>query len=604
MLRLDNRNRSAQKRRPFLFRTLRGRLMLVAALATVPAFLFVVYVAAKERTAALERAEAEARYVAQLASREHDHQVSGASRLLESLAARAEAQGRVAELNRLLPVFLSGFPQIANLGVLSPEGALEATAVVPTLSVAMMDNAAFDKALRSNTVAVGTYQVGQIVGRPVLMIARGIRDAQGSARHVLFAALELAWLSTLAQQASLPAHHSLLIVDRNGALLAGSDRAVSTRSNGIPAPVFQQMVARTQGMTPFRSEAGIRSLGVAAPLRAMSDVWVVVGLPEAGVYEMANAVFYRDVAVLAVLALLAAASSVFATDVSLLRDLRLLAFATRRFGAGELNARAPLPRAGGEIRDLVLAFNTMADALEAEHREAQRVQDQLRALSHRLQHAREEEAARIAQELHDELGQALSVLKVELEHVRRKFVSSKSAEVRETASLIDEIGEHVDAAVQSVRRIASDLRPGVLDRLGLAAGLEWLLREFERRSAIATDLVTSGSVERVSPETATALFRITQEALTNIVRHAEASLVKVELTCGEREVMLAISDDGRGFDPGDARRSPSLGLLGMRERAAKLGGSVDIQSAPDKGTRLIVRISAAPAATALSEATA
>ena len=131
-----------------------------------------------------------------------------------------------------------------------------------------------------------------------------------------------------------------------------------------------------------------------------------------------------------------------------------------------------------------------------------------------------------------------------------------------------------------------------------------LLREFERRSAIATDLVTSGNVERVAPETATALFRITQEALTNIVRHAEASLVKVELACGEREVMLAISDDGRGFDPGHARRSPSLGLLGMRERAAKLGGSVDLQSVPDKGTRLIVRISAAPAPTELSETAA
>jgi signal transduction histidine kinase len=565
--------------------------MLVAALATVPAFLFVVYVAGNERSAALERAESQARYVADLASREHEHQVTGASRLLEQLAHRAAPDGDIASLVEVLPVVLAGFPQIANLGVLAPDSKLETSAISSTLPVAMIENAAFPEAAHREGVAVGTYQVGPIVGRPVLMIARAIRDAHGSVRHVVFAALELAWLTTLAQQARLPPDHSLLIVDRNGSVLASSEGYSATSgSDAIRGEVFRTMTARTRGLTVFEDGSQTRRLGVATPLRGVSDIWVVVGLPEAGVYGMANAIFYRDVALLAVLALLAAASSVFATDISILRDLRLLAFATRRFGAGNLRARAPVPRAEGEIRDLVQAFNAMADALGAEHAEALKVQEHLRALTHRLHHAREEEAARIARELHDELGQALSVLKVELERVRRKVIAGNPTATTEATALIDEIASHIDGAVQSVRRISSELRPGVLDRLGLAAGLEWLVREFERRSSIETCLATHGVDEQVPAEISTAVFRITQEALTNVLRYAEATEVNVDLTRNAAGFVLTISDNGRGFDAGVARHSPSVGLLGMHERAAKLGGVVEVDSVRGRGTRLIARI--------------
>jgi signal transduction histidine kinase len=565
--------------------------MLVAALATVPAFLFVVYVAANERSAALERAETEARYVAHLASREHEHQVSGASRLLERLALRANADGDITGLADLLPVILGGFPQIANLGMLSPDGRLEMSAIASTFPVAMIENAAVRDAAQSAGVAIGTYQVGPIVGRPVLMLARAIRDSRGAVRHVLFAALELAWLSALAQQASLPPNHSLLIVDRNGSVLASSERGAAQGFSGaLRGEAFTALTSRSRGLTSFEDDSGTRRLGVAAPLHGANDVWVVVGLPETGVYAMVNAVFYRDVALLAILALLAAASSVFATDVSILRDLRLLALATRRFGAGDLDIRAPLPRAKGEIRDLVRAFNTMADELAAEHREALRVQAQLRALAHRLQHAREEEAARIARELHDELGQALSVLRVELERVRRKVSSATGKAATDAIALIDDIGAHIDAAVQSVRRISSELRPGVLDRLGLAAGLEWLVREFERRSSIPTKLVAQDVDERVPVEISTTLFRITQEALTNVLRYAHASAVNVNLAHEGNEIVLTIGDDGQGFDTGITRQTPSVGLLGMQERAARLGGRVEVHSAPGAGTLLEARI--------------
>lgn len=570
--------------------------MLVAALATLPAFLFVIYVAAKERAAMLDRAEQDARYIAHLASREHAHQVGGAARLLERLAAGAGANGGAANFERTLPAILSGFPQIANLGVISPAGRVEYSVVPAPLAVEMGDNAAFRRALAAPGVAVGAYQVGPIVGRPVLIIGRALRDAAGGVRHIFFAALELAWLDELARQADLPPNHSLLIVDRDGTVLARSGPAAAGSAASPPqAAAFRELLSRSHGMTRIAGADGVRRLAVATALEGTSGVWTVVALPEASVYAMANRVFYRDMAVLALLALLAVASSVLAIDVSILRDLRLLAYATRRFGEGDLTARVPLPRPKGEILDLARAFNSMADALEAEHRHALRARDELRALTHRLQHVREEEAARIAQELHDELGQELSVLKIELERMRRKLLPASSHEACEAAVLLDEIGGRVDGAVQSVRRIASELRPGVLDRLGLVPGLEWLVREFERRSAIRTELVVSGVDEPVDSEVSTALFRITQEALTNVARHSQATRVRAELDEEEADLVLRISDDGKGFDARLAEKVPTLGLLGIRERAARLGGTVDIRSTPGAGTSLVVRIAKTPA---------
>jgi signal transduction histidine kinase len=615
-----------------LFRTLRGRLMLVAALATLPAFLFVIYLASKERAAALVRAETDARYVASLAAREHADQVAGAMRLLEWIASGAAAAGDENELRPLLPAVLSGFPQIANIGVISTTGHVRYSVVPAPLPVAMTDNPAFRDALRTDGVAVGRYQMGPIVGRPVLIVARAVRDAARSVhsvpenhraagvrfvpenhrapdvrfvpenrraqgarfvrenrrehgvRFVLFAALELAWLDDLARQAKLPPRHALLIVDRDGAVLAGSAR----EGRPLKLTAFRDMMG-PEGLSRYTDGSGVTQLGVAAPLPAARDLWVVVGLPEAGVYRAANEVFYRDAGVLALLALLALGCAVLATDMTLLRDLRLLAHATRRFGEGDLSARVALPRSRGEIRDLMRAFNRMADALEAGHRDAMSVQQQLRALTHRLLNAREAEAARIAQELHDGLGQELAVLRLDREHVRRKALAAATPQAGPLASLVDEAGCRVDDIAQSVRRISSELRPGVLDRLGLVSGLQWLMQEMKRRSGLDIELAVAGVTGPVPADIATALFRITQEALTNIVRHAHATRVRASLAMRDGMLELAIADDGAGFDPAARKNGPSLGLIGMRERAARVGGALAVTSAPGVGTRVTER---------------
>jgi signal transduction histidine kinase len=242
-----------------------------------------------------------------------------------------------------------------------------------------------------------------------------------------------------------------------------------------------------------------------------------------------------------------------------------------------------VPRPRGEIRELALAFNVMAESLEQRQREADLAQVRLRGLTERLSAAREDEAARIAQELHDQLGQELTVLKLELENLRRRSPSGDAL-----VASIDAIDERIDTAMQTVRRISSELRPSVLDRLGLVAGLEWLLREFARHSNVTTDLAADRDVEPVSPAISTALFRITQEALTNVARHAAASLVEVRLRAQNGRIELRVHDDGRGFLPSSVTDRPSLGLLGIEERARRLGGTAAIESVPGQGTTLVV----------------
>lgn len=551
-----------------LFRTLRGRLMLLASLATLPAFLFVVYVSTVERAAALRRAEQEARYVASLASREHAQQVLGARRLLEQVAS-SEAVLNLQSFEETLPLVLSASPQLANLGVLDPSGDVVFSVVPMPGNVQYSDEQAFLDALKSDEVQVGRYLIGRIVDRPILIMAKALRNEAGQSHSVVFAALELAWLDQLAHQAGLPAEARLMIVDEGGSVLARSSGAMRRLA------AFTDLAGHAGKMLPI--EGG--QLAVAVPLQGISDLWAVVAMPQSTVYAVANRIFFRDLIVLALFTLFAVAASLMATDISVLRDLRLLARATKRFGEGELGARAPDTRTGGEIRDLTVAFNTMAEALEQR-------QERLRALSHRLLTARDEEASRIAQELHDELGQELAIVKLELEHVRRG--SAKGRE--EIAARIDQVEEAVDTAVASVRRISSELRPGVLDRLGLVAGLEWLFNEYERRSSIRTSLHVDGLQEPVESEISIALFRITQEALTNVSRHARATRIDAELSQRDDELTLRLRDDGIGFDIRQARRQPSLGLLGMEERALRLGGSLRIDSARGHGTCITVTI--------------
>jgi len=217
--------------------------------------------------------------------------------------------------------------------------------------------------------------------------------------------------------------------------------------------------------------------------------------------------------------------------------------------------------------------------------------EQLRALAAYLQSVREEERTRIAREVHDELGQALTGLKMELSWLDKKFAEAGHfPALRFLRQKTREMPEVVDEIISTVRKIATELRPGVLDDLGLEAAIEWQIHDFQKRTGIKCEFASNLKDIRLSQERATAVFRIFQETLTNVVRHANASRVKIKLEATRGKLMLEVQDNGKGVTARDLSGVKSLGLLGMRERAMMLDGEVTIVGRRGKGTTVGLRI--------------
>ncbi|HWN94046.1 MAG TPA: PAS domain S-box protein [Methylomirabilota bacterium] len=217
--------------------------------------------------------------------------------------------------------------------------------------------------------------------------------------------------------------------------------------------------------------------------------------------------------------------------------------------------------------------------------------EQLRALSARLQSAREEEAARIAREIHDDLGQQLTGLKMDLRRAERKLEGLESSPV--VNSLLDTIvnaTELTDKITTSVQEIAANLRPEMLDKLGLSAALHYEARRFQERTGVLCEVLLPETEPTLSTEASTALFRIFKECLTNIVRHAHPTKVEAALGLENGRMTLRVEDNGRGITEAEIANPESLGLLGMKERAALLGGEIVFQRGTKGGTIVNVRL--------------
>ena len=253
------------------------------------------------------------------------------------------------------------------------------------------------------------------------------------------------------------------------------------------------------------------------------------------------------------------------------------------------NASKELERRVDErTAELLTANRLMKKMLDEGKRSEEKItksRERLRNLSGRLQSLLEEERTRISREIHDELGQALTAMKLDLSLIRRSLVSDGLAE---QSAKVHEIELSVTRMVRTVRRIATDLRPGILDELGVAVAIEWMAKDFQNRTGIGCK-VSIRAVDKISDTVrATAIFRIVQEALTNVMRHAAASQVDVSLEKKDDTLMVEVRDNGIGIKEGRISDSKSHGLIGIRERVLLLGGEAVISGKAGEGT--LVRV--------------
>jgi PAS domain S-box-containing protein len=233
---------------------------------------------------------------------------------------------------------------------------------------------------------------------------------------------------------------------------------------------------------------------------------------------------------------------------------------------------------GKRFYTVILRDITVRKQAEDALKESQR---ELRDLSARVLEAREEEKAHIARELHDELGQLLTALKMDLGWVRERLPAGS-----ELIPRVAEMGTLLDRTVSATRRISADLRPLMLDDLGLADAAAWLVDDFAKRSGVGCRIDLPQEIPEVSKAVATAVYRAIQESLTNVARHSGAKSAWIVIALEDGALQVEVEDDGRGIAPEDLAKARSLGLKGMRERITFLGGSLDIARAPRGGTRL------------------
>lgn len=258
---------------------------------------------------------------------------------------------------------------------------------------------------------------------------------------------------------------------------------------------------------------------------------------------------------------------------------RNVRFEDERDGRRIETSMSPILDARGEVVRLAVLGRDVTEERRAEQ-QLRDSREELRSLAARQQEAREQERLGIARELHDQLGQYLTVLKIDLHRARKQTASGSPPDIDSFTSMI----EMVNQMAEDVRRISSELRPGVLDDFGLVAAMEWQVSQFRTHTGILCELETTVDDSDFDRERSTALFRVFQELLTNVARHARARNVSVALTRDDARYVLMVSDDGRGITRAQEESHMSLGLIGMRERVRPFGGRVEFERRATGGT--------------------
>ncbi len=355
-------------------------------------------------------------------------------------------------------------------------------------------------------------------------------------------------------------------------------------------PVDHYIPDTTQFNKPldYIKENGRRFIHAAKPIAGTS--WLVaVEFPQQLILESANR-FLQWMIIAGIILLIVGFFVAWSMSRNIIKPLNRLTVATS--GIADGNYSAPGVERKDEVGKLARAFNVMNDQIgEARRRLEQKIteregmNEQLRDLTAHLQNIREEERMHIAREMHDELGQLLTAFNMDIAWLEKKLAGADDGIKKK----LQDMSKLIDDSVMFVRNLSSELRPSVLDDFGLVPALEWHSKEFENRFNIQVEFTTDTKELRTSSLVATGLFRMFQESLTNVARHSEATKVTAILQAGKDNIFLSIQDNGKGF-VATANNKKTLGLLGMKERAAMIGGTLEINSTPEKGTLILITV--------------
>ena len=507
-------------------------------------------------------------------------------RLLEHMATRPAIRNFDAASCDSLFAIVDFFPQYVNLFLFDADGRLLCAAEPDARDRAMSAKARgwLEEELHAHRPRRGRTTIRQADGKWVSTVTLPIRSAATGAH----ATLALVTLPELVAREALPPDSVVTILNDDGTVLARSADSGKWAGRDTRASAVTRIVLREREGTA--ESTGIDGVARQYGFTFVPELgwYIYVGVPSSVVMEPVRALYVRGLGA-GLLVLLIAVLVAMLLSAAVVHPINELARVASSIARGayqkvEVPRRSPL-----EIATLASAFNDMVESQSRAEQQLEQDEHRLKALSERLLVVQEEERTRIARAIHDDLGQSLTALKMDVLGLLEKS--------RDPASPISgRIQRTLDSTVTAVQRIAKELRPSMLDDLGLVAAVEAEARLFEERTGIECELSLPGTQLPLDASSSTVLYRIVQEALTNVFRHSNASRVEIRLRQRSGDVLLEVRDDGRGITPAEVSSSTSLGLMGIRERAAMIGGSAEFEGIPDRGTIVSVRIPAPPAA--------
>ena len=586
--------------RPNFFGSLRTRLILLILVAVVPAMAVMLYTAWEQKQLDATRIREKVAHLTKLEAREERQILEGGRQILEAMAHFLQgSDGNSLSCASFFTSLLEHYQRYANLGAVKPDGQVFCSAVPLSGPTDASDRIWFQRALASRQFAFGDYQIGRISNKPVLVLSCPAFSADGEVVAVVFAALKLEWLNRLElyKEADLPAGTTITKMDAGGVVLGHQPGPGSWIGQQFPVEGVRQAVLKQgRGLVEARDPEGVSRIYVFESLMSGwqdREVYFILGVPKKIALANSKRMMLRNLTGMGIIAVAALLAAWFGAEKVILKPVKAMVKATREFAAGNLRTRTGMSSGLDELSQLASAFDQMAEKLEQRQAERDRAEreirnsrEQLRNLSAHLQSVREEERTRMAREIHDELGQGLTALKMDVSWLNRRLLE-EDATLKNKLTSMEEV---IDRTIETVQKLSGELRPGMLDDLGLAAAIEWQAEEFQQRTGITCEVSLRSEETVLNRDQSTTMFRIFQETLTNVIRHARATKVEVRLDEQNGKIVLEVRDNGRGITQAEISDPKSFGLIGMRERVEFIDGEVTIAGSPGKGTSIRVTL--------------
>jgi signal transduction histidine kinase len=572
-----------------LLYTLRARLFALVVLVTAPSIGIALYGAFDQRNKGIEHLHSQVEQLSRLTASNDRQVVDRLRRLLQTVSTWPSVRNQDAEAcNRAATAAVGEYAPNVSLFVADTAGAVFCRSQQGDPPVTVANEPAFQRAIQTRQFTIGNVRPGQHNTPPVVDISYPVVNAAGLS-GVAVVSLSIESLTMFTDDANLPPGAATVLLRRDGTVLLHAVRT-SGEQNVILADDgrLRRLAQSTSRTTVLRDVDGVTRVyagtALGRPTRPAADLLVAVGFPTELAVAEADSDLRRDLSILTVACAVALCFAWLATERAVVHPVRAVLAAAGRLRLGDMRARTGLPHRRGEVGELAYAFDQMAETLEHQAQQRQADHATLRSLSLQLVQTQEAERRRVARELHDQIGQMLTGMHLTLSMSERRPPDEIPEAIAKAQTILNDL-------ITAVRELSLDLRPAVLDEMGLVPALVHHCRRYTEQTGVDVAFSHQQVEGRYPEPIETAIFRIIQEALTNVARHSGVATVTVRLWAEERDLLAEVEDAGRGFAvEATLGARHTAGLSGMRERAMLLGGEVRIVAAPGQGTCIQARI--------------